>query len=299
MSGKPLTSQYLFRQTLRVPVLSSIYFGLFCWYGYTPQFDAQGFEHFLEISKLPIGIFSLTIPLVIIVNNMHRTTQIDLQIQEARNKNIVDSFYSQQKFAVEFFNNLPEQFIEVEVDAVRREIKKFKIDYSVHLYRMLFSESSPQKGASYEPNCSFINRLNENILLISESLTRLNSVNSDQLKEQARALIEIDSSLNEISKLLCIKWPVSMYYAFFKHRDFELSMRFLNNEELADTIIALYSFTIDILEFSGPLDFNKIIAAPRNEIELSSEYLRKNSPAIFTYLTLVEGYIGQCEIFHL
>lgn len=293
MNERPLTSQYLFKQAIRVPVYTSLYFGFFCWFGHTPQFDAQGFERFLEISKLPIGFFSLTIPFVIIVNNMHRTIQIDTQIQESRKKNILDSFYSQQKFAVQFFNNLPAQGLSIDVKGVGIINKSYKIDYSIHLYRMLFNDSSPQLGASYEPNHSFIHRIDDNVQNISEKLKALTGADPEQLEIQSQALFQIELNLSELSKLLCIKWPVSMLHLRYIHSDFDISTRFLSHEDLAETVSILYSFTIDILEFSGPLDFNNMIAKPQNTVERIAEYLLNNKPAIFDKLAVTEGYIEQ------
>ncbi|EDW4513151.1 hypothetical protein YX86_002852, partial [Salmonella enterica subsp. enterica] len=104
MNSEPLTKQALFWSSIRIPFISFIYFGLFSWANYKFQFNQEGFNNFISISKLPLGLLSLCIPFVAIVNNIHRTIQTDEQIQQTKLKNRTDLFYSHQKNYIEYFN---------------------------------------------------------------------------------------------------------------------------------------------------------------------------------------------------
>ncbi|MEK8893921.1 hypothetical protein ACXYUH_09295 [Escherichia coli] len=86
MTEERLTKQNLFKQSIRIPIISSLYFGIFSWMGHSPQFDADGFSNFIEISKLPIALLSLSIPFVAIVANIHRTIQTENQIRKHSNR---------------------------------------------------------------------------------------------------------------------------------------------------------------------------------------------------------------------
>ncbi|MCI0324650.1 hypothetical protein [Cronobacter sakazakii] len=105
MDAAPLPKQHLFRSAIRIPLVSFIIFGGCAWWGRTPNLSAEGFQNFLELSKLPLGLLSLSIPFAAIVTNMHRTIQTDEQIREARKKNLSDLFHSHQKNTIEYFES--------------------------------------------------------------------------------------------------------------------------------------------------------------------------------------------------
>ncbi|HGJ0772413.1 TPA: hypothetical protein ACJWBW_004534, partial [Salmonella enterica subsp. enterica serovar Concord] len=90
------------------------YFGIFSWMGHSPQFDADGFSNFIEISKLPIALLSLSIPFVAIVANIHRTIQTENQIRKTQQqidlvteKNRSDAYYAHLKNYSDMFKTLP------------------------------------------------------------------------------------------------------------------------------------------------------------------------------------------------
>ncbi|EEN9676454.1 hypothetical protein G4023_002311, partial [Salmonella enterica subsp. enterica serovar Paratyphi A] len=93
MNAEPLTHQPLFKAALTIPIISFFLLGFVAWNGHDFQIDTEGFNNFLNISKLPLAVLSLSIPLGVVVNNIHRTIQTDKQIKEAEKKNKVDFFY--------------------------------------------------------------------------------------------------------------------------------------------------------------------------------------------------------------
>lgn len=123
MNAEPLTHQPLFKAAIIMPIMSFFSIGFICWSGHKLQIDADGFNNFLNISKLPLALLSLAIPFGVIVNNIHRTIQTDKQIKEAEKKNKVDFFYAHRKNTIEIFQNLeslplpiPEGMFHLEVD---------------------------------------------------------------------------------------------------------------------------------------------------------------------------------------
>ncbi len=106
MNAEPLTHQPLFKAALIIPIISFLLLGVIVWKGHSIQIDADGFNNFLTISKLPLAILSLSIPFGVIVNNIHRTIQTDTQIKEAQKKNTIDGFYSHRKNTMEIIQSI-------------------------------------------------------------------------------------------------------------------------------------------------------------------------------------------------
>lgn len=172
MDERPLTSQYLFKQSLRIPVFSAIYFGIFSWLGHSPQFDSEGFNNFIAISKLPIALLSLSIPFVAVVANIHRTVQTNRQIEETKQKNLSDSYYSHLKFVTDYFTNLPNKTIKRERHYGTKEIS-YKINYPIHLYRYIFINSSPEKGRPKNTDKEYIREVNNHWVDILKNLGKV------------------------------------------------------------------------------------------------------------------------------
>ena len=107
MNAEPLTSQPIFWAAIIVPFSAFIITGIICWHGNSLRLDSIGFNNFLSISKFPLALLSLSLPLGVVVNNVHRTIQTHKQIKEAERKNNADGFYSHRKNTIEMFENLP------------------------------------------------------------------------------------------------------------------------------------------------------------------------------------------------
>ncbi|HGJ3598990.1 TPA: hypothetical protein ACJW9A_004553, partial [Salmonella enterica subsp. enterica serovar Kentucky] len=75
-----LTSQGLFWGAIFVPFLSFLYFGFFAWKGHSVDMSSEGLNTFIMISKLPLGLLSLSIPFVAIITSLHRSIQTATQI---------------------------------------------------------------------------------------------------------------------------------------------------------------------------------------------------------------------------
>lgn len=93
---------------LLVPFLYFAILGLFTWPLSNPSISSDGFNNFLSISKLPIAILALSMPIAVLISRLHATQQTALQISETRKKNSVDLFYAHRKALFEYFEKIGE-----------------------------------------------------------------------------------------------------------------------------------------------------------------------------------------------
>ncbi|EPG6064454.1 hypothetical protein [Proteus mirabilis] len=231
MDAKPLTSQTLFWLSIIIPIFSFLYFGLFSWRGCIFRVDADGFKKFIEISTLPLGLLSLSIPFTSVVNNIHRTIQTNKQIESSEIKNNIDIYYSHKKNLREGidsllvkelminldFNNENERTVTIKRIIYNSTLKYFsgmpsienKLEYeskmkvkiiNYHkLYDQVFTKSSfkhldltASKNIYVEIE-KYLTRLNEIIL------ERITFVNNSK-KEHPINILYLFSSLHEINK---------------------------------------------------------------------------------------------------
>lgn len=86
LDHRPLTSQWSFWLAVGAPIALFLFFGGFSWVGKGFQFNQEGFDEFIRISKLPLGLLATIIPSVAVVSSMHRSTQTAEQIKHAEGK---------------------------------------------------------------------------------------------------------------------------------------------------------------------------------------------------------------------
>lgn len=106
-----LAKQTLFWIAILAPILYFFAFGLLAWHGYELSLTTQGFGEFIQSSKLPLGLASLSIPITALVAKLHSTAQTarqiglaSRQIAIAEKKNNNDLFYSHRKEFVYFYD---------------------------------------------------------------------------------------------------------------------------------------------------------------------------------------------------
>lgn len=94
-SDASLSKQHLFKLAILGPFFLAIIFCFPLWIdcSITINFSSGGYEKFLSLFKLPLGIWSLSIPLVAIVAHIHRTIQTASQIEATKKKNLIDGFF--------------------------------------------------------------------------------------------------------------------------------------------------------------------------------------------------------------
>jgi hypothetical protein len=97
-----LGSQTLFWLVVLVPLTYFAIFGAITWKDYSVSMDTLGFLKFIEISTLPIGLLSLSIPLTALVTYLHSTAQTAKQIE----KNEHEMFYLHRREFVYYFEQI-------------------------------------------------------------------------------------------------------------------------------------------------------------------------------------------------
>lgn len=141
MNTRPLTEQRLFWSAIRIPLIAFLWFGIFSWKGTGLLISSEGFNNFLNISKLPLACLSLSLPLGVIVNNIHRTIQTNKQIEETEKKNKNDIYYSHIKFIVDNLNAI--SLKEIKIKQYHGEyFFDLSIEKPFKLYKALFQKSS-------------------------------------------------------------------------------------------------------------------------------------------------------------
>ncbi|MEH4748564.1 hypothetical protein PO379_17860 [Enterobacter asburiae] len=294
MNSAPLTKQYLFKQAIRIPFFLALFFGILTWIGHKPKFDSDGFNNFILISKLPIGILSLAIPFVAVVNNIHRTIQTNTQIEVAQRKNISDSYYSHFKHITDYFNNLPKRTLGISVDYNNDINYEYSITYPVHLYNFLYKDNSPINGVC-SSHLGYTRELSEtlvNIALECEKITIRSGFNEqnnppiDKVINQAIALNKIEIYIEKLFKMLCINTPSQAYH--FQYRrydpDIVINTKIGSSLELAEKINILYQFMMNVLEITTYIDFEEVVKGDKGGLHDSIEFLRTNDPLIFKLL---------------
>ncbi|ECV9990397.1 hypothetical protein F3Q50_16960, partial [Salmonella enterica subsp. enterica] len=186
MNAESLTHQPLFKAALTIPIISFFLLGFVAWNGHDFQIDTEGFNNFLNISKLPLAVLSLSIPLGVVVNNIHRTIQTDKQIKEAEKKNKVDFFYAHRKNTIEALQHLES----LDIPLIKKNTKlEFENCYST--YRKCYPYASTT-NSNFDASKDYI----QNAELIWRQLVELFK------KEEINDYIELYTHIYRIEKLL-------------------------------------------------------------------------------------------------
>lgn len=101
-----LASQWPLRFWLTTIFVYFLAAGYVCWVPYTLSFTAAGFDTFIDISKFPLALLSLTIPVGVFISRLHSTQQTAAQIEATDMKNRLDAFHAQRKGIVEYIASL-------------------------------------------------------------------------------------------------------------------------------------------------------------------------------------------------
>ena len=305
MNAKPLTEQYLFKQAIRIPLLSALFFGVLSWIGHTPQFDSEGFSNFISISKLPIGLLSLTIPFVAVVNNMHRAIQTNTQIIESQKKNISDSYYSHFKYITDYFSNLPKRKLDLRVSYNNDINYEYDISYPVHLYKFLFSKNNPTDG-TFNTDINYVRKLTHLIVEISQHCIHIIESENTLLQEyeinpnidlkktatrQATSLNKIEKNIEKLHKMLCINVPRYNYHYNYTSQNHALTLYtcFGSTKELSGRIEIIYQFMMNVLEITSHFSLDDIIKEDKGNLMNAVDFLRDNDIFIFRISSYKSG----------
>ncbi|WP_373330292.1 hypothetical protein [Cronobacter turicensis] len=264
MNAEPLFSQKLFAAALMIPLVSFFTFGAIAWIGHRPQLDADGLNNFIEISKLPLAMLSMAVPLGVVVNNLHRTIQTSAQIYEAQRKNKNDLFYSHQKHTLEHISSLSGQTMSVKkyYGSDKQHEYSFAITKPLKLYKKIFTKMTPTE---FNMTLSFQFRyfLIKLITTTNQSLKQIKNEattnSADSLIKIAQSYQKLEKTLDRLAILLCI----DTFYRNFRHeRKYEnedLITQYSYASEIIFVIINYYNIAEDlcpIINFKNNIDFS-------------------------------------------
>ncbi len=130
---------------LCTPIAYFLTTGAFAWHPYSLAMSADGFNKFIEISKLPLGLLSLSIPLTILALRLHSTQQTALQIAKTtrqieitEKKNNIDAFYAHRKALIEYYEKIGPTTYEGKING------KFAAHPRLHI--KFFKNTPPDNG---------------------------------------------------------------------------------------------------------------------------------------------------------
>lgn len=199
-SDASLSKQHLFKLAIFGPFFLAIIFCFPLWIDsrITINFSSGGYEKFLSLFKLPLGIWSLSIPLVAIVAHIHRTIQTASQIEATKKKNLIDGFFSHHKFFTEAVSKLPSHSINYN-DLLYTK----KIESPFSLYHTIFPTSSLVLGFNPEGLDKYVNILTTILQNLSDRIKNIHK-KQDNHHERLVLLSDISEQIKTIDSLLHI-----------------------------------------------------------------------------------------------
>ena len=132
-----LMKQGLLWLVMLVPLNYFLATGYLAWKDYDILLSAQGFQTFLQISILPLGLLSLALPLSVLVSRLHSTEQAAKQIKIVSHKNNLDTYRSHRQELFSYFEQIGET----------NYLSCVKVNFKVHprLHKNFF-QGSPHEG---------------------------------------------------------------------------------------------------------------------------------------------------------
>jgi len=180
-----LGSQPLFWVAITYPIGLFFSTGSWAWVGLELEITSKGFNQFIEISKLPLGLLALSIPLAVLTARLHGTKQTALQIEKA-NEQIANTekqiIETQQKNKTDLYiahYNHFQQFIESCISTYESLFdSKLKKDLDIRIdIRLLYSRWYPNSSIHYGVG-AFNSKASEELL---DTLSELNELASSIL----------------------------------------------------------------------------------------------------------------------
>lgn len=232
-----LTSQWLFWGAIFVPFLSFLYFGIFAWKGHSIDMSSEGLNRFIIISKLPLGLLSLSIPFVAIVTSAHRSiqtaTQIsstNTQIELIKKKNALDELFSREKNFVDKCVYIEKQVGDIDIK-LKDSISTFTFNISApHVLFHKIYNTTPNNGDITYDLTSFVHgsflvefsTIEENLKLHYECIEKEDGMGVDD--ELYRLFIIVRALCRSFDLLSVPTCQLPFFYIKGKDNNFQICM---------------------------------------------------------------------------
>lgn len=260
-----LELQTPFWASIFVPVILFLCTGVFAWWGTPPDVSAEGFKTFLLISKLPIALLALAIPLAVLTGRIHGTKQTALQIEktilqientkiqinETKQKNKTDLYLAHNKH----FNE------HIEVCTRNAPKNLFSSEYKLTinswlLYKRLYPDSSLRDGFG-KINKEHVKDLVQAMSALNNLANEFANLTKNDIQYELTELIP--SLLNQICRHLCI------------HNPEQFILGKLSDSNSSKKSISTTSFVTSSQYFYDIVDYFKILPSMILSFELSEK----------------------------
>ncbi|MFU0854915.1 hypothetical protein ACM26X_22805 [Kluyvera cryocrescens] len=215
LDHRSLFQQPLFWAAIALPLLTCLFLGSFVWINKIHSFSltSHGYERFLDISKLPLLILASAVPLVSIVNNLHRTKQTEKQISEAERKNKIDLYYNHLKFHLDLYKKIETKKITSiyeKGNSTHEVYYQLYIKHPQELYRNAYPKSTPNDNNDLEIDSEYIIKLHKSWMSINLKLKHINDIGSRYIPDndycitKVRMYFGLITAYEKTCKLLCL-----------------------------------------------------------------------------------------------
>ncbi|HEC2575099.1 TPA: hypothetical protein R2K49_003018 [Raoultella ornithinolytica] len=236
LNDNPLTSQGLFWGAILVPLFSFFYFGFFAWNGHSVNMSSQGLNTFIMISKLPLGLLSLSIPFVAIITSVHRSIQTAAQISSsntqvklAKRKNSLDELFSREKNFVDKCVYIEKRVGDIDIN-IKNGVSNFKFNISAPhiLFHKIYNTTPDDKGDIAYELTGFISgiflvellTIEENLKLHFECIESNNGMSIDD--ELSRLFVIVRSLCRSFDLLSTSTCQVPYFFIKGKNSNFQI-----------------------------------------------------------------------------
>jgi len=236
LTDESLSKQKLFKLALLGPLFIASLLCFPIWFddSITLNFSPSGYEDFLTFFKLPIGVWSLSIPLVAIVAHIHRTIQTASQLEVTRRKNIGDTFFAHHKYITEALSKFPEYTTKINLTEFTKKVSE---PYKV--YNKLFEKSSYETGLVINDISRKFNLIQDDINSIVVYLNKAKT-RKDNTLGKMDDLYNLIKKLNNLNKSCTVSIKESKENYLFMYKDSKattkLVMVYENEDELKNDL---------------------------------------------------------------
>jgi hypothetical protein len=193
----------------------------------------EGFNKFLEISKLPLWLLAIAAPFSVVVARAHGTAQTAYQINELEIKNNQENYYRHRDDVIQTLNEALQEYLKTTKSVVNSEELPDQIIRS-SLYQRLFT-STEKIGIGKITNEKLELLVNEFNATAESGNDFIESIESDNFAYAYQHFnVRLISNLNRIYK-------ISIFDV--KREDFTIGAITINMDKiLIRRLITLYSF---------------------------------------------------------
>ncbi|WDH37590.1 hypothetical protein [Pseudomonas chlororaphis] len=270
-----LASQWPLRFWLTTILVYFLAAGYLCWAPYTLSFTPKGFDTFIDISKFPLALLSLTIPVGVFISRLHSTQQTAAQIEATDMKNRLDAFHAQRKGIVEYIASLGT------IELAHNVSLKIQINQAFH--SVVFCNSTHETGAleADEQVLKYVMRqvrliLDELFLLIPDFKPLKDRTSRSPESNQNGTYLQLVKLVND----LCAKLSVSDYVIDPQNKKTPFTAILPEGEQEQHVRLAgSYHELIAILNYCITISYYAMVSESRSEDGLQSrlqmEWLKK------------------------